>query len=94
MSSIPSIQVKPDRVKNILGGHPWVFSGALALKPTIPDGSLVRIVSGRQFVGMGYYNSRTDIAIRILTLRDEAIDLKFFTDRFRLLKQRKEEWLP
>jgi 23S rRNA (cytosine1962-C5)-methyltransferase len=89
-----TVQINPDRVKNIQGGHPWIFSGALAQKPKIPDGSLVRIMSNRQFVGVGYYNSRTDIAVRILSLRDEVIDARFFTERFRTLRHRKEEWLP
>ena len=94
MASIHSVQLKPDRVKNVQSGHPWVFSGALAQKPNIPDGSLVRIMANKQFVGIGYYNSRTDIAVRILSLRDEPIDARFFAERFRTLRRRKEEWLP
>lgn len=89
-----SVQIRPDRVKNIQGGHPWIFSGALLQKPNIPDGSLVRILSNRQFVGVGYYNSRTDIAVRILSLRDEPIDSRFFAERFQTLRRSKEAWLP
>ena len=94
MPNMPILQISPERTKSMLAGHPWIFSGALAKKPDIPDGSLVRIQAGKQFLGIGYYNSRTDIAARILTLRDESIDAKFFADRFRLLRRRKEEWLP
>ena len=94
MANIPSVQVKADRTKNILAGHPWIFSGALASKPHVPDGTVVRVLSGSQFLGVGYYNSHTDIAVRMVTLRDEPIDAGFFADRFRLLRRRKEEWLP
>ncbi len=94
MKEILPLQILPERVKNVLGGHPWIFSGALAGKPRIPDGSVVRILAGKQFIGVGYYNSHTDIAVRILTMKDEPIDAGFFAERFRLLRRRKEEWLP
>ncbi|MBW8889333.1 MAG: class I SAM-dependent rRNA methyltransferase [Fibrobacteres bacterium] len=77
-----------------MSGHPWIFSGALDRKPDCPDGSLVRIMVQKQFLGVGYYSGRTDIAIRILSLNDESIDARFFAERFRLLRRRKEEWLP
>lgn len=94
MSTLPSVQLRPDRARNVLGGHPWIFSGALAGPPKVPDGSLVRILAGKQFIGVGYYNGRTDIAVRLLSLKDEAIDAGFFAARFKLLRRRKEEWLP
>lgn len=94
MTAYPAIQLRSDRIRNIQSGHPWIFSGALVSKPKLPDGTLVRIMAGSQFLGIGYYNSRTDIAVRILTLRDEDIDAGFFADRFRAIRKRKEEWLP
>ena len=68
MASMHTVQINPERTKNILGGHPWIFSGALQRKPDAPDGSLVRVLSNKQFLGIGYYNSRTDIAVRMLSL--------------------------
>ena len=91
---LPTVQINADRTKSILAGHPWIFSGALARKPEVPDGSLVRVLAGKGFLGVGYYNSRTDIAIRLLTRRDEAVDAGFFEGRFRELRRRKEAWLP
>jgi 23S rRNA (cytosine1962-C5)-methyltransferase len=94
MTAIPSLAIRPERTKSILAGHPWIFSGALQYSPDLPDGSLVRVLSNKQFLGIGYFNSRTDIAVRMLTPRDESIDAGFFAERFRLLRKRKEEWLP
>ncbi len=94
MANLPILPIKPERAKSILAGHPWIFSGALAKKPDLPDGSLVKVQSHSQVLGIGYYNSRTDIAVRMLTSHDEKIDANFFADRFRLLRRRKEEWLP
>lgn len=89
-----SVEIKPDRTKSMLAGHPWIFSGALARKPDAPDGSVVRILCGKQVLGMGYYNGRTDIAVRFLSRRDEPIDARFFAERFRNIRRRKEAWLP
>jgi 23S rRNA (cytosine1962-C5)-methyltransferase len=94
MTSYPVVQIRSERVRNVLAGHPWIFSGALAATPKIPDGTVVRIMAGSQFIGTGYYNSRTDIAVRLLSLRDEAIDAGFFAETFRRIRKRKEEWLP
>jgi 23S rRNA (cytosine1962-C5)-methyltransferase len=94
MSNLPQVHLKPDRVKNILAGSPWIFSGALAEKPRVPDGSLVRILAGREFIGIGYYNSRTDIAVRLLSRKDEPVDTDFLAARFETLRSRKEAWLP
>ncbi len=94
MKLLPVVQINPERTKSILAGHPWIFSGALARKPEAADGSLVRVLAGKQFLGIGYYNSRTDIAVRMLTSKDESIDAGFFADRFRDLRTRKEAWLP
>ncbi|MDB5049657.1 MAG: hypothetical protein JWO30_2728 [Fibrobacteres bacterium] len=94
MAEMHKVQIRNERLKSVLAGHPWIFSGALAQKPHIPDGVVVRVLCGSQFLGIGYYNSHTDIAVRMLTLRDEPIDAGFFAERFRLLRRRKEEWLP
>jgi len=54
----------------ILGSlHPWIFSQALAGAIQVPDGEIVDIVSsdGKKFLARGYYNSHSQIAVRILT---------------------------
>jgi 23S rRNA (cytosine1962-C5)-methyltransferase len=80
----PTASLKPHREESLLGGHLWIFSGALQQPPTwIEQGGLVDVKSSTgQLVARGYYNPRTDIAIRILA-RDieEAIDASFLRRR-------------
>jgi 23S rRNA (cytosine1962-C5)-methyltransferase len=82
----PTASLKPHREESLLSGHLWIFSGALQQPPHwIEPGGLVDVKSSTaQFVARGYYNPRTDIAIRILT-RDieEAIDEDFLRRRIR-----------
>ncbi len=82
----PTASLKPHRDESLASGHLWIFSGALQQPPHwIESGGLVDVKSAKgQFVARGYYNPRTDIAIRILTHdHDEAIDVDFFRRRIR-----------
>ena len=90
----PEARIRSDRRKSILAGHPWIFSGALAETPKVSDGSVVSVVCDREILGTGYYNSRTDIAVRMLSRRDEPVDKDFFVRKFLRLKQDRESWMP
>jgi 23S rRNA (cytosine1962-C5)-methyltransferase len=70
------IVLRPGREAPVRGGHPWIFSGAIAdgLVGAEPgDPVRVETASGR-FVAAGYANPRTPIAVRVLTLDDEPVD--------------------
>ncbi len=80
----PTASLRPHKEEILLGGHLWIFSGALQQPPHwIEPGGLVDVKSSTgKFVARGYYNPRTDIAIRILTRDiDEAIDEDFLRRR-------------
>ncbi len=82
----PTVSLKQHREESLLGGHLWIFSGALQQAPHwVQPGGLLNVKSSTgQFVARGYYNPQTDIAIRILTHDpDEAIDEAFLQRRIR-----------
>jgi 23S rRNA (cytosine1962-C5)-methyltransferase len=78
-----TVKLKQKEDRRILRGHPWVFSNELREVPKdcIP-GDIVDVAdhSGR-FVGRGYINPRSLIAVRILTRKQETIDLAFLRRR-------------
>lgn len=80
MSELPKVQLKIERRSN----HPWIFQ-KMVEKPSsrIPPGSVVEVVGrGGEFVGRGFYNGHSRIALRLLTEKpDEAIDAEFFKRR-------------
>lgn len=90
---ISKIFIKKERIKNILNGHPWIFSNAISKNEGVNNGELAEIYSLDTFLGIGYYNQNTDIAIRILTKKKEKIDEKFFTKRFSILKKQRETFI-
>lgn len=82
-SNNPVIKIKIGREWQLKRGHPWLFSGGIQQAPRgITPGSLVDLVDAAgSFVGRGYYNPQTDIAVRLLTRQDEPVDGAFFKKR-------------
>jgi 23S rRNA (cytosine1962-C5)-methyltransferase len=64
-----TIRLKQNKEKAVLRRHPWIFSGAIRdTDPDITDGDIVSVCdfSGGH-LGYGYYNGKTQIAVRMLS---------------------------
>jgi 23S rRNA (cytosine1962-C5)-methyltransferase len=71
------------RVEN---GHPWIFANELQFSPemtSLEPGAIVDVYNGwDKFVGRGYVNVKSQIAVRLLTRHlQEQIDASFFLRR-------------
>lgn len=78
------ILLKPGREKSVLGGHPWIFSGAIHVGgESVTPGTIVDVYSqSNNFLARGYYNPKSQIVIRVLTTdKNEKIDEAFFKKR-------------
>ncbi len=79
---LPKIILKSNKEKPILAHHPWIFSGAIARVENANDGDTVDVVdSAGRFLARGYYNSKSQIAVRLWTWDDEPIDHAFLRAR-------------
>lgn len=69
MRKSPTITLHPGRDKSVRHRHPWLFSGAIARIDGNPDpGEVVKITDAAEaFLAWGYFNSRSQIAVRLLT---------------------------
>ena len=78
-------QVVVDRQgeESVVSGHLWIFSNQVKGRPAgFPDGGLVEIRGERgRFLGIGTYNSKSLIAVRVLSRERAAIDEAFFARR-------------
>ena len=75
-----TVKLKSKEERRILRGHPWVFSNELQTVPAgLLPGAIVDVIdhAGR-FIGRGYFNPHTLIAVRILTRTQEEIDVGVF----------------
>ncbi len=91
-TSLPQVRLKIARRSS----HPWIFQ-KMVEKPTtrLPGGSVVDILDrDEQWVGRGFYNGHSRIALRVLTTnRDEAIDAGFFARRLEQAIRLRRDWL-
>jgi len=78
-----TVRLKQKEERRILRGHPWVFSNELARSPAeFAPGELVDVQdSAGRFIGRGYINPRSLIAVRLLTRTQEELDGDFFKRR-------------
>src|SRR3954464_13529963 len=91
-SDLPQVKLKIVRRSS----HPWIFQ-KMVEKPQdrIPPGSVVEIVDrDGPWVGRGFYNGHSRIALRLLTSnKDEAIDEAFFARRITRAVELRRNWL-
>ncbi len=69
------------RVEN---GHPWIFGNEIAeTEETMQPGDIVTVFNAeKKFIGKGFINPKSQIAIRLLTRnKNEEIDPNFFRRR-------------
>jgi 23S rRNA (cytosine1962-C5)-methyltransferase len=85
MEALPTVLLKPGEADRILAGHPWVYhSSILRLTQTPPDGTLVQVKDHRQrLLGVGFYNSKSKINVRMLASERVGVDQTFFEMRIR-----------
>jgi len=80
---VATVTLKPGRDARLLGGHLWVYAGEVArVEGSYAPGDVVDVrAADGTFLGRGYLNPRSTIAVRLLTRRREAIDAAFFRRR-------------
>lgn len=77
------ITIKKGREKPISNQHPWIFSGAIAKAENAVDGELVTIFDhNNNFIARGYWNSQSQIQVRILTWKNEPITDEWWENKF------------
>src|SRR5947208_15803161 len=89
---LPTIRLKITRRSS----HPWIFQ-KMVEKPAarIPPGSVVEILDNAgQWVGRGFYNGHSRIALRVLTAdQQQPIDAAFFAKALDRAISLRRDWL-
>ena len=76
----------PGKEKRVYSGHPWIFRSDIAkVEGDFVPGDIVDVMSAKgRFLAKAYYNPQSQIALRIMSLKDEPIDRAFI---FRRVKE-------
>jgi 23S rRNA (cytosine1962-C5)-methyltransferase len=88
--------VRPGDADRILAGHPWIYAGSI-LRLTAPaaDGDVVQIKDHRQrFLGVGFYNAKSKIQVRVLAPERVEVNRDFFIGRIRAALAVRQKHLP
>ena len=95
-TSLPTVLLRPGEADRIVGGHPWIYAGSvLRLTHAAADGSLVQVKDHRQrFLGVGFYNSKSKIMVRLLAPERVTVDAAFFEERIRAALAVRRKHLP
>lgn len=81
---LPRVTLRNRIGDRVLKGHPWIYNNEIgSADKGIPDGAIVDVFIGQgNFLGRGYYNSQSQIQVRLLTRdQNEPIDAGFFLKR-------------
>ena len=66
-------------------GHLWIYKSDVADTGGAAGGSVVTVRDERgKFVARALYSDRSEISLRLLSLRDEAIDREWWRARLRV----------
>ena len=96
MHTLPTVILRAGEADRVLAGHPWIYAGCV-LRLTAPagDGDLVQVKDHRQrMLGVGFYNSKSKIAVRMLSQDRLTVDQAFFESRIRAALALRERHMP
>ena len=63
-------------------GHLWIYRSDLTGKPDVDSGSVVRVLDYRgRFLAMAHYHEESEISLRILSQKEDAINRNFWRSR-------------
>ena len=94
--SLTTVLLRPGEADRIVAGHLWIYEGAI-LRLTGPanDGDLVQIKDHRQrLLGIGFYNSKSKIRVRVIDSERTDIDVLFFEERLRSALAVRQRHMP
>lgn len=96
MNTIATVLLKPGEADRVLAGHPWIYHGSvLRLTQPVADGDIVQVKDHRQrLLGVGFYNSKSKINVRMLAPDRVEVGTDFFRERIRAALELRRRYLP
>ncbi|HEV7843181.1 MAG TPA: class I SAM-dependent rRNA methyltransferase [Pyrinomonadaceae bacterium] len=71
-------------------GHLWIYRSDVSAARDVAGGAVVRVLDERgRFVGLALWSDRSEISLRLLSLRDEKIDREWWRARLRAAAARR-----
>lgn len=96
MSTLSTVLLRPGEADRILAGHPWIYNASVQrLTQPAADGDIVQVKDHRQrLLGVGFYNSKSKINVRMLASERIEINEAFFKQRIEAAVALRKRYLP
>ncbi|HAO78214.1 MAG TPA: rRNA large subunit methyltransferase I [Verrucomicrobia subdivision 3 bacterium] len=96
IETLNTVILKPGEADRIIAGHLWIYhSEILRVTAPVTDGELVQVKDHRQrLLGVGFFNSKSKIHVRILAPERVDVNEKFFEERIRTALAVRQKHLP
>ncbi|MBI3990888.1 MAG: class I SAM-dependent rRNA methyltransferase [Candidatus Omnitrophica bacterium] len=88
-----TIILKEGKDASLKAGHPWIYRSMIKSADGNPEpGEVIKIKSSRgRFLGMGLYNPKSEITVRVITHNDEPVDKEFLKNRILTANSKRKE---
>lgn len=88
--------LKKGREKSVKNRHPWIFSGAIErVEGSLQNGDILPVYNWQQhFLGKGFFNTNSQIRVRLLTFEEKTINQDFFQRRIEQAIQQRKHFVP
>jgi 23S rRNA (cytosine1962-C5)-methyltransferase len=82
MTGLPDVKVNRKAAGRVASGHPWIFASDVTDQGDAAPGDAVRVTDpAARVVGTALYSSSSQIMLRMISPRIQAVDRAFFLQR-------------
>ena len=79
----PKVTISPKAERSVKDGHPWIYGEEIRkTEGDLQNGGLVDVFAGNAYMGTGFYNSLSKIAVRLISRNaNDVFDARFWRRR-------------
>jgi len=79
----PKVRISPKAERSVKDGHPWIYGEEIrGIEGEPQNGELVDVLAGNAYMGTGFYNSASKIAVRLISRNaNDTFDERFWRRR-------------
>jgi 23S rRNA (cytosine1962-C5)-methyltransferase len=79
---LTTVRINRKAADRAASGHPWIFSSDIVDRGDAAPGDAVRVLDPKnKLVGVAHYSATSQITLRLLSDKAEAVDRNFFRER-------------
>jgi 23S rRNA (cytosine1962-C5)-methyltransferase len=79
----PKVMISQKAERSVKDGHPWIYGEEIRKTDGVPkNGGLVDVYAGNAYMGTGFFNSASKIAVRLISRNaNDVFDARFWRRR-------------